>query len=95
MHSFDHSLHACTIAASHACSGMPDSQTREPGFESPLLSFRSLDICVPSTVIGYLAIDGGGNVVDFARNCCVHCMLYIECLPGSRVGAGMNRSDRG
>ena len=49
-----------------------DSQSRGPGFESPLLPFRSLGIFVLFTThqssVGcineYLAIRGGGNVSD-------------------------------
>ena len=63
---------------------MPNSQSREPGFESPLLPFRRLgmfvlfiDAPVDSAVNEYLAIDSGGNVSDLvvARNCC----MAIEC----------------
>ena len=52
---------------------MPDSQSREPRFESPLLMFRSLGTFVLSmvpqftqlyNVNEYLAIDSGGNVSD-------------------------------
>ena len=48
---------------------MPDSQSSEPGLESPLLQFRSLGILFsPRHPISfgyineYLSIDGGGNV---------------------------------
>ena len=53
---------------------MPDSQSREPGFESPLLPFRRLGIFV-------LSIDApGGNVSDLvlARNCCMARMVPGE-----------------
>ena len=58
---------------------MPDSQSREPGFNSPLLPYQSLGIFVLSTSLlncingylaidncinGYLAIDSGGNESD-------------------------------
>ena len=47
---------------------MPDSQSREPGFESPLLPFRSLGIFFHfsrlSCINEYLAIDSGGNVSE-------------------------------
>ena len=51
---------------------MPDSQSREPGFESPLLPFRSLGIFFHFTtpqstqlyINEYLAIDSGGNVSE-------------------------------
>ena len=50
---------------------MPDSQSREPGFESPLLPFRSLGIFFHFTTPQstqlyneYLAIDSGGNVSE-------------------------------
>ena len=49
---------------------MPDSQSREPGFESPLLLFRSLGIFSPrplSCINDYLAIDSGGNVSKSLR----------------------------
>ena len=61
---------------------MPDSQSSEPGLESPLLPFRrlasfvlSIDIPVDST-----DIDSGGNVNDlvFARKCSVASMLPGE-----------------
>ena len=69
---------------------MPDSQSREPGFESPFATvsklglFRSLqDAPVHSAVKclnEYLAIDGGGNMSDlvFAGNCNVARMLPRE-----------------
>ena len=79
---------------------MPDSQSREPGFESPLLPFRRLGIfrslhcrpCRLSCINEYLAIDSGGNVSDLvlARNCCL-----ARRLPGeAENGVGMNRSVR-
>ena len=50
---------------------MPDSQSREPGFESPLIPFRSLGIFFHFTTLSrlsckneYLAIDSGGNVSE-------------------------------
>ena len=60
---------------------MPDSQSSEPGFESPFATvskiahFRSL-----SCINEYLAIDSGGNVSDLvaARNCCMARMLPEE-----------------
>ena len=49
----------------------PDSQSREPGFESPFAIvsefglFRSIhDTLVHSAVYEYLAIDGGGNLSE-------------------------------
>ena len=60
---------------------MPDSQSSEPGFESPFVTvskighFRSL-----SCINECLAIDSGGNVSDLAlaRNCCMARMLPGE-----------------
>ena len=78
---------------------MPDSQSSEPGFESPLLPFRSLGIFVHFTAPQstqlyneYLAIDSGGNVSDLvlARNCCMARMVPGE----AENGVGMNRSVR-
>ena len=79
---------------------MPDSQSREPGFESPfatvskIVRFRSLHRrpCSLSCINGYLAIDSGGNVSDLvlARNCCLARMLPGE----AENGVGMNRSVR-
>ena len=51
---------------------MPNSQSSEPGFETSLLLFRRLGILVLSTIpqltqmykVGYLAVDGVGNVSD-------------------------------
>ena len=50
---------------------MPDSQSREPGFESPLLPFRSWAFSFTSRRLSrlscineYLAIDSGGNVSE-------------------------------
>ena len=49
---------------------MPDSQSRKPALEFPLLPFRSLSIFVLSTtpqfscVNDYLAVDGGGNMSE-------------------------------
>ena len=67
---------------------MPDSQSSEPGFESPFATvskighFHSLHWrpCLLSCINEYLAIDSGGNVSDFvlARNCCLAIMLLIE-----------------
>ena len=78
---------------------MPDSQSREPGFESPFatvskighFSFTSLH-CSLSCINEYLAIDSGGNVSDLvlARNCCLARMLPGE----AENGVGMNRSVR-
>ena len=67
---------------------MPDSQSSEPGFESPFATvskighFRSLH-CGPSwlsCINEYLAIDSGGHVSDLvlARNCCLTRMLPGE-----------------
>ena len=67
---------------------MPDSQSSEPGFESPFATvskighFRSLH-CGPSwlsCINEYLAIDSGGHVSDLvlARNCCLTRMLPRE-----------------
>ena len=79
---------------------MPDSQSREPGFESPLLPFRRLGIfrslhcrpCRLSCINEYLAIDSGGNVSEWSlRNCCMARMLPRE----AENGVGMNRSARG
>ena len=67
---------------------MPDSQSSEPGFESPFATvskighFRSLH-CGPSwlsCINEYLAIDSGGHVGDLvlARNCCLTRMLPGE-----------------
>ena len=76
---------------------MPDSQSREPGFESPLLPFRRLGIfrsrpCRLSCINEYMAIYSGGNVSDLvlARNCCLARMLPGE----AENGVGMNRSVR-
>ena len=66
---------------------MPDSQSNEPGFESPFATvsrfghFRSLHgVSVDSCINEYLAIDSGGNVSDlvFACNCSVARMLPGE-----------------
>ena len=67
---------------------MPDSQSSEPGFESPFVTvskighFRSLHWrpCSLSCINEYLAIDSGGNVSDLAlaRNCCLARMLPGE-----------------
>ena len=48
---------------------MPDSQSREPGFESPLLQFRSFTsrrLSRLSCINEYLAIDSGGNVSEWS-----------------------------
>ena len=59
---------------------MPDSQSREPGFESPLLPFRSLCMFVLCTVPRfsqlYKWVPGYGRWwkcewIVFARNCCM------------------------
>ena len=67
---------------------MPNSQSSEPGFESPFATvskighFRSLNWRPSwlSCINEYLAIDSGGNVSDsvFARNCCMARMLPGE-----------------
>ncbi len=67
---------------------MPDSQSSEPGFESPFATvskighFRSLHWrpCSISWINEYLAIDSGGHVSDLvvARNCCMARMLPGE-----------------
>ena len=67
---------------------MPDSQSSEPGFESPFATvskighFRSLHWrpCWLSCINEYLAIDSGGDVSDLviARNCCMARMLPGE-----------------
>ena len=79
---------------------MPDSQSSEPGFESPLLPFCRLGIfrslhcrpCRLSCINEYLAIDSGGNVSDLvlARYCCLARMLPGE----AENGVGMSRSVR-
>ena len=64
---------------------MPDSQSSEPGFESPFATvskighFRSLHYGL-SCINEYLAIDSGGHVRDLvlARNCCLTRMLPGE-----------------
>ena len=76
---------------------MPDSQSSEPGFESPFATvskighFRSLHWrpCSLSCINEYLAIDSGGTVSDLvlAHNFCLARMLPA-------VGVGMNRSVR-
>ena len=67
---------------------MPDSQSSEPGFESPFATvskigyFRSLHWRPSwfSCINEYLAIDSGGHVSDlvFARNCSIARMLPGE-----------------
>ena len=67
---------------------MPDSQSSEPGFESPFATvsnighFRSLHWRPSwlSCINEYLAIDSGGNVshLVFAHNCCMARMLPGE-----------------
>ena len=67
---------------------MPDSQSSEPGFESPFATiskighFRSLHWCPSwlSCINEYMAIESGGNVSDLvlARNCCLARMLPGE-----------------
>ena len=62
---------------------MPDSQSREPGFESSLC-YRfevwafpfSPRLCIYINM--YLAIDSGGNMREWAFNCCVARMLPRE-----------------
>ena len=65
---------------------MANSQSSQPGFESPF-RFRglgifvlSIDALVDSAVNEYLAIDSGENVSDLvvARNCCMARMLPRE-----------------
>ena len=80
---------------------MPDSQSREPGFESLFATvskighFRSLHWrhCSLICITEYLDIDGGGHVSDLvvACNCCMARMLPGE----AENGVGMNRSARG
>ena len=80
---------------------MPDSQSREPGFESPFatvskighFSFTSQTSLFTQLYLNeYLAIDSGGHVSDLvlARNCCLARMLPGE----AENGVGMNRSVR-
>ena len=67
---------------------MPDSQSSEPGFESPFATvskigyFRSLHWRPSwlSFINEYLAIGSGGNVSDLvaARNCCMARMFPGE-----------------
>ena len=66
---------------------MMDSELREPRFESPLPSFRSLGIVILSTtpqslscMNEYLAKDSGGNVSEQSSrvNCSVARMLPRE-----------------
>ena len=64
---------------------MPDSQSREPGFESSVcynfevLVFSFFPQCLSplSCINEYLTIDSSGNVSDlvFAHNCCMVRML--------------------
>ena len=62
---------------------MPDSQSSEPGFESPFATVLVLSIDAPVDselcINEYLAIDSG-NVSDLvlARNCCLARMLPGE-----------------
>ena len=79
---------------------MPDSQSSEPGFESPFATVckighfpnSPLTPLLTQLINEYLAIDSGGNVSDLvlARNCCMARMLPRE----AENGAGMNRSVR-
>ena len=82
---------------------MPDSQSREPEFESPFatvskighFSFTSqtpLFTQMYKSLNQYLAIASHGNVSDLvmARNCCLARMLPGE----AENGVGMNRSVR-
>ena len=62
---------------------MTDSQSREPGFESPLLRFRSLGIFVlsmtpQSTQLYKLVpgIDSGGNASDWSLRVIA---AWLEC----------------
>ena len=62
---------------------MPDSQSRDPGFESPLLPFQSLGIFVLSMrpqatkhINEYLAIDSGGNVSGYSLRVLA---AWLEC----------------
>ena len=66
---------------------MPDSQSSEPGFESPLCyrfedwAFSFSPLTPQLTCLNeYLAIDSGGNVsgLVFPRNCCMARMLPGE-----------------
>ena len=62
---------------------MPDSQSSEPGFESPFATVWKIGHwrpCSLSCINEYLAIDSGGNMSDlvFARNCCMARMLPGE-----------------
>ena len=64
--------HTCLNCGARWLSGrMPDSQSREPGFESPLIPMRSLGIFFHFTtpqstqlLNEYLSIDSGGNVSE-------------------------------
>ena len=78
---------------------MQDSQSREPGFASPLLPFRSLTFSFyprrlsPLCCINeYLTIDGGGNVTDESPRVIA---AWLECFQKRRVGVGMDRSVTG
>ena len=78
----------CAYGARQLSGRTPDSQTCEPGFESPFATvwkighLRSLHWrpCWLSCINEYLAIDSGGNVSDLvlARNCCLARMLPGE-----------------
>ena len=73
---------------------MPDSQSSEPGFESPFATVwkighfpsRHWRPCRLSCINEYLAIDSGGNVSDLVvvRNCCMARMLPGEAENGVR-----------
>ena len=63
--------HDCVERGIQLSGRIPDSQSRESGFESPLLPFRSLGIFVLFTTPQstqlyneYLAIDSGGHVSE-------------------------------
>ena len=74
---------------------MPDSQSREPGFESPLLLFRGLGIFTQlyKWVPGYRSQLWKCEWIVVARNCCMARMLHREVelvsewtgLPGGEV----------
>ena len=79
---------------------MLDSQSRDPGFKSPLLTFRNLGIFVLSTmpqftqpylnVYMYLAVNNGGNVF-MKSSCVIAAWLNASQSQRSRVGVGTNR----
>ena len=74
---------------------MPDSQSREPRFESPFATVSKIghfSFTSQTPLFTQLAIESGGNVSDLvlARNCCLARMLPGE----AENGIGMNRSVR-